>query len=137
MNSIKRHCNKARTCTISKLIPNSCLFNDVGHISISYSCTGNLVPLTLLKKYIIRTWIDWIRDIKYYLYYSPVLNLQKESTKMIQQVTSDLANFANNNEYHVVVSITLNMIFCSITTYLSPVWKKNQNVVQNFMFETK
>ncbi|XP_071130569.1 uncharacterized protein [Mytilus edulis] len=42
MNSIKRHCNKERTCTISKLIPNSCLFNDFERVSISYSCTGHL-----------------------------------------------------------------------------------------------
>ncbi|CAC5389521.1 unnamed protein product [Mytilus coruscus] len=41
MNSIKRHCNKEITCTISKFIPNSCLVNDYGHVSISYSCTGH------------------------------------------------------------------------------------------------
>lgn len=49
MNSIKRHCNKERTCTISKLIPNSCLFNDFERVSISYSCTGKYSYIILLR----------------------------------------------------------------------------------------
>ncbi|CAC5355490.1 unnamed protein product [Mytilus coruscus] len=39
-NTINRSCNDTRSCTISTIIPNSCLYNDYGHVSISYSCTG-------------------------------------------------------------------------------------------------
>ncbi|CAC5403046.1 unnamed protein product [Mytilus coruscus] len=38
-NAIKRRCNKETSCTISTIIPDTCLFNDYGHVSISYSCT--------------------------------------------------------------------------------------------------
>ncbi|XP_052071788.1 MAM and LDL-receptor class A domain-containing protein 1-like isoform X2 [Mytilus californianus] len=32
-------CNKETSCTISTIIPNTCLFKNYGHVSISYSCT--------------------------------------------------------------------------------------------------
>ncbi|XP_076075808.1 MAM and LDL-receptor class A domain-containing protein 1-like [Mytilus galloprovincialis] len=38
-NAIKKRCNKKPSCTISKIIPESCLFNNYGHVSVSYSCT--------------------------------------------------------------------------------------------------
>ncbi|CAC5393954.1 unnamed protein product [Mytilus coruscus] len=38
-NAIKRRCNKETSCTISTIIPDTCLFNDYGHVTISYSCT--------------------------------------------------------------------------------------------------
>ncbi|CAG2190857.1 unnamed protein product [Mytilus edulis] len=38
-NAIKKRCNKETSCTISTIIPNACLFNNYGHVSISYSCT--------------------------------------------------------------------------------------------------
>ncbi|CAC5389538.1 unnamed protein product [Mytilus coruscus] len=41
-NSIKRGCNKEKSCSISMIIPSSCLFNDYGHVTISYSCTGTV-----------------------------------------------------------------------------------------------
>ncbi|XP_052068042.1 MAM and LDL-receptor class A domain-containing protein 1-like isoform X2 [Mytilus californianus] len=36
---IKMSCNKETSCTISTIIPNTCLFKNYGHVSISYSCT--------------------------------------------------------------------------------------------------
>ncbi|CAC5426136.1 unnamed protein product [Mytilus coruscus] len=39
-NAIKRGCNRKKSCTISTIIQNSCLLNDYGHVSVSYSCTG-------------------------------------------------------------------------------------------------
>ncbi|CAC5355494.1 unnamed protein product [Mytilus coruscus] len=39
-DAIKSRCNKETSCTISTIIPNSCLFIDYGHVSISYSCKG-------------------------------------------------------------------------------------------------
>ncbi|XP_052069169.1 MAM and LDL-receptor class A domain-containing protein 1-like [Mytilus californianus] len=38
-NIIKKHCNKAKSCTVSAPIHKRCLFDDDGHASVSYSCT--------------------------------------------------------------------------------------------------
>ncbi|CAC5389526.1 unnamed protein product [Mytilus coruscus] len=39
-NAIKTGCNKEKSCTISTIIPTSCLFKDYSHVTISYSCKG-------------------------------------------------------------------------------------------------
>ncbi|CAC5384131.1 unnamed protein product [Mytilus coruscus] len=41
-NITKRGCNKEKSCSISTIIPSSCLFNGYGHVSILYSCTGTV-----------------------------------------------------------------------------------------------
>ncbi|CAC5411623.1 unnamed protein product [Mytilus coruscus] len=42
MNIIKNNCDEERSCSITSLVPTSCLFNNYGHLNISYSCKENL-----------------------------------------------------------------------------------------------
>ncbi|CAC5389522.1 unnamed protein product [Mytilus coruscus] len=39
-NAIKTGCNNETACTVSTIIPTSCLFKGYAHVSISYSCKG-------------------------------------------------------------------------------------------------
>ncbi|CAG2242743.1 unnamed protein product [Mytilus edulis] len=40
--NIKTSCNDEMTCSITSIVPDSCLFNNYGHLNISYSCKEKL-----------------------------------------------------------------------------------------------
>lgn len=52
MSNIKKSCNDEMTCSITSIVPDSCLFNNYGHLNISYSCKGKLnVIYIMISKY--------------------------------------------------------------------------------------
>lgn len=43
--AIKTGCDGKKSCNISSIVQNICLFNDEGHVSVSYLCTGKQILL--------------------------------------------------------------------------------------------
>lgn len=42
MTHIKTSCNDETSCSLTSLVPHSCLMDYYGHLNISYSCKGSI-----------------------------------------------------------------------------------------------